>query len=358
MTTLLRDAFVSFGAEFGVQDEVELPLRCGGAGAEYEAARETLAIADGGDRGWLEMRGGDVSDFLQRLLSSDLRRLAQGGCQRSAMLDAKGKWIADLVLFRWRDASGEDAIGIDLPACRQAAVEQAFERCHFGERLSWRAPECARLLILGPGGAAEAVALGLPAPSAGEDGGTGGILVHDDLLVLRRPDRGAPCVELLGAAARVAELARALCARGAVPTGLVVLDILRVEAGEPRWGTDFDGESTLPESNEWRRASLAKGCYTGQEVVARVNTYGEAPRQLCRLRFDHGETPLHGCALVDADGKALGRVTSWVWSPLADAPIGLGVVRRAAAATGVRVWAVAGEAVLGATVEVPAKVFG
>ncbi len=92
----------------------------------------------------------------------------------------------------------------------------------------------------------------------------------------------------------------------------------------------FDSESILPESGEWQRASLAKGCYAGQEVVAKVDTYGEAPRQLVCLDFGKNEEPLHGATLHDTESKAVGTVTSWVWSPMRNRAIGLGIVKRRA----------------------------
>ncbi|RMH02709.1 MAG: aminomethyl transferase family protein [Planctomycetota bacterium] len=342
METPLHELFTSWGAEFGRLDGVELPLRVAGAGPEYEAAREGTALFDGGDRGWLEIEGEDAVDFLQRLLSSDVPALGDGGWQWSALLDGRGHWVADLILFRFGDR-----IEIDLPASREDAVEQALDRLHFGERLAWRRPRPARLLVAGPG--AEAAVAGLGLPPAGEG----------PIQVLRRPDRGVECLELLGPPEEVAAHGERLRAAGAVPAGLVALDILRVEAAEPRWGTDFNETVTLPESNEWRRVSFTKGCYPGQEVVARVNAYGEAPRQLCRLRFDGGTTPLAGCPLVDEEGKRLGRVSSWVWSPLRDEPIGLGTVRRRAAHNGARLLAAADDgARVGVTVEVPEKVHG
>ena len=351
METPLHSLFHSWGADFAEQDGVHLPLRAGGVGAEYEAARDGLALFDGGDRGWLEMTGADAPAFLQRLLSSDVDALEAGGGQWSALLDAKGKWLADLLLYRFaRD--GEEHFGLDLPASRQQAVHETFDRLHFAEKLSWSAPGHARLLLTGAGAEDGLRALRLPLPPPAE----AAALPHEELVILRRPDRGAPCLELLGPAGRVAALAEELRQAGGEPSGLVVLDILRVEAFEPRFGADFDGETSLPESNEWRRASFTKGCYPGQEVVARVNTYGESPRQLCRLRFDEGTRPLTGCELVDEGGKKLGAVSSWVYSPLQDAPIGMGTLRRKAAETGFRLWAVAGDQRVGCTVTVPEKV--
>ena len=317
-TTPLHELYQTWGADFLEVAGRQLPLRVSGAGQEYQAARESLALADGGDRGLVQMRGADLIDFLQRTLSSDLSKLAPGGGQWSALLDGKGHWITDLLLFRLPDEDGEPALLLDCPQDRVGALLQRVDMLHFGERIKWQAWEGARLLTLGPG--SQATEFGIE--SAAELG--------EDCLWISRSDRGVLCRELVGPPATVCREAERLQAEGAVPTGWVVLDILRVEGGNPRWGTDFDGDSILPETGEWQRASLAKGCYAGQEVVAKVDTYGEAPRQLCLLDFGSHEQPLRGAAIHDAEDQPVGVVTSWVWSPLRDRAIGFGIIKRRA----------------------------
>lgn len=327
----LQPLFLEFGAEFLEVAGRELPLRVVGAGAEYQAARESLAIADGSDRGLIRMHGADLIDFLQRTLSSDLGKLQAGGGQWSSLLDGKGHWISDLLLFRLDDEEGHPVILIDCPHDRVATLLQRIDMMHFGEAITFEELPRARLLTLGP--ASQALEFGI---EAAED-------ISAECLWISRPDRGVLCRELIGPLDAVRAVAEALYAEGAVPTGWVVLDILRVEAAQPRWGTDFDGESILPETGEWHRASLAKGCYAGQEVVAKVDTYGEAPRQLVLLDFGENAQPLRGAALQDAEDKAVGTVTSWVWSPLRDRAIGLGIVKRRALREGSELRAISGE---------------
>ena len=360
--TPLHALFERWGAEFLCEYGLQRPLRVRGAGPEYEAARTGVALADGGDRAWLQIDGADAEEFLQRVLSSDLRALAPGAGQWSAMLDGKGHWVSDLLLYRLPGAL--PSFGMDLPAVRAAAMTARLELLHFSEELAWTVSDAARLLVLGPQGAAQLAAAGvaLPPELAATDGFRCATVTRaatpDALLVLRRPDRGAECLELIGAAGSLVTLAEELQAAGAVPCGLVALDILRVEAFQARWGDDFDEQDTLPNCNEWRRASLSKGCYAGQEVVAKINTYGEAPRQLCRLRFDGGPQPLRGAELFDADGKAVGAVRSWVWSPQAEQGVGLGMLRRRAAVDGASLVAHLGELRVTARVEVPGKELG
>ncbi|MCH2101004.1 MAG: hypothetical protein MK209_03680 [Planctomycetes bacterium] len=314
----LKPLFQDFGAEFIKISGRELPLRVVGAGIEYQSARESLALADGSDRGLIRIQGADMIDFLQRTLSSDVSKLEVGGGQWSSLLDGKGRWISDLLLFRLPNVDGHPVILLDYPQDRASTLLQRIEMMHFGESLYFEELALARLLTLGPG--SQALEFGVELAENLDEG----------CFWISRPDRGTLCRELIGPIDTVRANAEQLHADGAVPTGWVVLDILRVEAAQPRWGTDFDSESILPESGEWQRASLAKGCYAGQEVVAKVDTYGEAPRQLVCLDFGKNEEPLHGATLHDTESKAVGTVTSWVWSPMRNRAIGLGIVKRRA----------------------------
>lgn len=321
----------------------------------YEAALQGLALADGGSRAWLEMRGPDSADFLQRVLSSDLRRLAAGGGQWSALLDGHGHWIADLLLFRL-GAAADEVFGLDVDATLLTTLAQRLDMLRFGERLSWGDPAAqpARLLLLGPEAAAALSARGLPAPPDREGFG---IVRHGAHLLLRRPDRGAPCVELLGSRAELASLEQDFLTAGAARADAEALETLRIEAFIPRHGADFDAETTLPVSGEWRRASVTKGCYSGQEVVARINTYGEAPRQLCRLHFEDG-ADMRGAELMDETGRSSGTVSSWALSPRLGHGVGLGTLRRRAAVNGAQLTAVREAGRSRVRVEVPVKQLG
>lgn len=356
LSTPLEGLFREWGADFLEMDHIRLPLRIAGAGQEYEAARCAVMLADGGDRSWVEMRGYDLLDFLQRILSSDVRKLTEGSGQWSAMLDGKGHWIADLLLYRLAAPEGEVCVGVDIPTeCLKIFLEKV-ETYHFAEDLEWRTPKPTRLLLLGPGAAERLEALGWDCTGDDEFAN----LQRGDLRLLRRPDRGSPCWDLQGPTEEIIALAQQLRSDGAVPGGWVALDILRVEDARPRWGADFDHQVTLPASNEWHRASLEKGCYAGQETVAKIHTYGEAPRQLCRLRFEGPPLPLSGAEIRDEEGHKMGRVTSWVWSPQENAAVGLGMVRRRLAVEGQTVQAIHPEdgRAVPAVVSVPEKRLG
>jgi folate-binding protein YgfZ len=131
-----------------------------------------------------------------------------------------------------------------------------------------------------------------------------------------------------------------------------VLEALRIEAGVPRWGVDMD-ENTIPDEAglEKRAINYDKGCYIGQETIARIKTYGHVNRQLVQLALTGRDLPARGDKIV-ADGREVGQVTSAVFSSRLGKPLALGYVRREWAATGVtlkwnnqpvEVWKVCGE---------------
>lgn len=307
-------------------------------------------LISGDDRAWISMRGKDAPDFLQRILTSDVHKLTPGSGQWSAMLDGKGHWISDVLLYALPDAEAVPNFGLDVPAACAAIVLQKLEMMHFGEDLRFEATDLKQLLILADGAPAHVFGV----ENANEHG--------PDTWILQRPDRGVTCTSHLLPSDAVAECTKALLQAGAVEGDAATLEHLRIRAFRPRWGADFDGETTLPNSNEWQRSSITKGCYAGQEVIAKINTYGEAPRQLCHLHFAQAPegVDLAGAELRDSKGKRMGKLSSY--TQLQDgSAVGLGMLRRRAAVQDAEVLAVLeGEHAVqvAAVVHLPEKIFG
>jgi folate-binding protein YgfZ len=141
-------------------------------------------------------------------------------------------------------------------------------------------------------------------------------------------DLFVPASAMRGMAARLLERGGRLC-------GWQALETARIEAGLPRFGADMDETNLAPEALDTRAISYSKGCYIGQEVIARVRTHGQVAKALRGLRLGGGEkeTPARGAKLFLGD-KEVGSITSAVWSPALRANIALGYVRREANQTG------------------------
>jgi folate-binding protein YgfZ len=117
--------------------------------------------------------------------------------------------------------------------------------------------------------------------------------------------------------------------QGGSPIGYRALDMLRLEAGVPWFGADFDERHIPQEAGvESTHVSFTKGCYTGQEIVERVRSRGHVNRRLTGLLFNTAEAPKPGTAIFASDGTEAGRVTSATFSPLAGKAIGMAYLRR------------------------------
>jgi folate-binding protein YgfZ len=132
------------------------------------------------------------------------------------------------------------------------------------------------------------------------------------------------------------KIVNGLVAEGFVVAGLPVFEATRIEAGMPRFGVDFNEENLPQEVGRDREAiSFTKGCYLGQETVARIDALGHVNQQLVQVRFFGSEVPANGVVLT-REGRNVGRVTSAAFSPTLEAAIALAMVRREANSLGTR----------------------
>jgi folate-binding protein YgfZ len=200
-------------------------------------------------------------------------------------------------------------------------------------RVSDRTTDVAIYRLAGPRAAAVVIAAGLEAPPA-----PGRVLQGRDDLEMARATEAAPfALQLTVPAAQGERLAARLVAAGAVASDGAALELMRILAGWPRLGAEVD-EKTIPQEvryDEIGGVSYTKGCYTGQETVARLHFRGHANRQLRGLLFDPEPpaAPAEGWSVVSHLDRDVGRVTSLAFVPApgvtgAGRWIGLAVIRR------------------------------
>jgi len=303
---------------------VSAPADCQ-APAGYEAARVDAAWRRRPEREVLEVAGPDRVRFLHNLTTADVRALAPGEAGRAFVTTVQGRVVADADLL----ALAESILML-LPAGRSEAVAEHFGRYRIVERVEIAPrPDLAVAELRGPRAGERLAAAGLAmAPAAGshapiELGGA-------TLRLLRRTAAG-PRFEAIGEPAALA-LARAALAGAAAPLGLAELspegaEALRVEAGELAFGVDYGPDNFPQESGEAGAISYAKGCYLGQEVVARIHYRGGVQRLPRGLRF-LDRLPEPGTPLL-LEGREAGRATSVARSPRFGA-LGLALVHRRA----------------------------
>jgi folate-binding protein YgfZ len=289
---------------------------------ELEALRHGAAVAPAPAADRLELVGADARRFLNGYVTADVANLANDGVARGYLTDGKGHVLADFDL-----ATAGDRLVLRLPAERGAAIREHLARYQLAARVELAAPAAlGRVVLRGAGAAAVLAATGAPEPGRGRcvAAELGGVAV--EVLALERP--GGPRFELwprtpAGAPALVA----ALVAAGANAVSAAALEVARVEDGELAFGVDY-GEDAFPqELGDPGAVSFTKGCYLGQEVVARIHYRGGVQRRSSGLRFGSGP-PAPGAALL-FDGREVGRVGSVARSPRHGA-IGLALIHRRA----------------------------
>jgi folate-binding protein YgfZ len=280
---------------------------------------EGCGLLDRSERGKLALTGPDAATFLQGQVSNDVEGLAPGtGCY-AAFLTPKGKMLGDIRILRT-----EDELLLDTERLALQALFNMIRRFSLGYQaeLHKRTLERGMLSLIGPHAAELAGAGGLPPEEHAH-------------AVLAIPGAGVPArairtdvgVDLLCRAEETAALRAALEQAGATAVSEAAAECLRIERGRPRYGIDLD-DTVIPQEaglNE-RAVSFTKGCYVGQETVARLYYRGKPNRQLRGLRLS--EATQSGEAL-GFEGRVVGRVTSVASSPRLG-PIALGFVRREA----------------------------
>ncbi|MGH7268362.1 MAG: aminomethyltransferase family protein [Candidatus Rokuibacteriota bacterium] len=321
----LHDLHARLGARFGEADGHLVPLDYGDPTGEHRAVREAVGLVDRSHRGKVEATGRDRAAFLQGMLSSDVKSLVPGqGCP-AAFLDAHGK-VVSLMLVHCLP----DRLGLEMDRPLVAPTLAALDRFLISERVEFEdASDRAGILTLAGPGARAAVEKALDqaipelSPASHVTRQVDGLAVR----VVRTAEAGEEGYDLWCAPGGLARLWEAAAAAGARPVGWEAWETLRVEAGRVRHGADVDAGTLVMEVPLEHAYSLNKGCYIGQEVIARVTYRGHVNRKLVGFRFPDARAPRPGAAVL-VDGQEVGRITSAVVSPALGRGLALGFLRR------------------------------
>jgi folate-binding protein YgfZ len=284
---------------------------------EYAAATTACGLLDRSGRGKLALTGADAREFLQGQVSNDILGLAPGtGCY-ATLLTPKGKMLADLRIL---DAGEEILLDTERVALQE--LFNVIRRFSLGHdvTLHKRTLERGLLSLLGPDAARVAGAQALAAEEHAHVGVRVGTLEARAI----GTDVG---VDLLCDATDTEALAEELVRAGAQPISEQTADTIRVERGRPRYGIDLD-DTVIPQEAglNARAVSFTKGCYVGQETVARLNYRGKPNRHLRGLRLS---APATTGAEITFEDRIVGRLGSVAQSPSLG-PIALALVRREA----------------------------
>lgn len=322
---------------------VEVPQVFGELEIEYAAIRKHAGLMDQATRATIELTGGDRLDFLNRMLTQELKGLAPGSVRRAFWLNRKGRIDADVQVVH---LAGRTLIDVDILAIERTATSLGSFIITEDAALRDLSGQTYRLAIHGPTTTELLSGLGASLPS---EGGAIEATLADAAVTLWRSDAtGEIGVEVLCAmrdAARLyttllelagEEASGAAALRAGDPSSLHrrvrlarvgwhAFNMARIEGGTPLYNIDFGQESLPAESGVLAdRVSFTKGCYLGQEIVARMHSRGHPKQCLVALRLDRvidqatGEAslPAGGSPVLDAGGAPVGAVTSSTVAPM------------------------------------------
>ena len=293
---------------------------------EYHAARTGAALRDAQASFRLYMRGADHLDFLHRMTSNDFHNLQLGHGLEAVFIEQRARILDLATCYR-----SPDSTALILSPDSRATIPAWLDRFIFAEALELadRTDETAMFELIGPH-AVRLVSHLLDADLAKfQDHQLLDPQVVDGLWLART---AGPGLRAFGPPAAVEPLWQRLTTAGAHPIGAATWEILRVEQGLPLLERELTQDYNPWEAGLDRAIHLDKGCYIGQEVIARLDTYDKVKQHLVGLRLSDAELPATGQPLRDG-AREVGRITSAVHSPSLG-PIALAYVRRSACAEG------------------------
>ena len=325
-------------------DAMNTPSTTGAQDAEIDALLDGDGLADLSARTQIEVTGADRASFLHNLSTNEIRKLKPGGGCEAFFCDARGHIQAHAYIF-----CREQSLVIDSVPGAADVLMPHLDRYLIREdvQLTDRSGEWCELLLAGPNsGELLARLTGVdPAALAGRVATVEASLANCDVQIR--------CFDLLGPGTYAIVAMRtdrdaiwkALTATGAIPCGDQAIEVLRIAAGSPLNGVDITSRNLPQEvARDDRTISFVKGCYLGQETVARIDALGHVNRLLCGLRFSFagsGDLPAAAGMALTVGGQSVGEVTSAARSTRLG-QVGLGYVRREHAAPGSRLESPAG----------------
>ena len=330
----LRGENESLGAAMGEWFGCRLPSRYGEISAEIEAAQKHVALFDTNFRSFLSLTGPDRERYLNAVTTADIKLLAEGqGCV-GLLLNPQGHILAEIETHAMKDQ-----LLLVTHTSVLARTRETLERFIIMDdcALDDASALYGSLAVEGPGAPALIEKFCRPAPPAMPAWSHLSVEISGiPCTVVRRSfysaAEGGTGFELFAEPANLVSIWKALLdaarAHGGAPVGYEALNVLRLEAGIPWFGYDFNDKALPHEAAlENSHISYTKGCYTGQEIVERVRSRGHVNRRRTMLLFQGSGAPPAGTLLL-ASGAEAGVVTSAAFSPNLKAGIGMGYVRR------------------------------
>ncbi len=326
------------GAHFREDDGWSLPLHFGKPLEEYQSVRSRAGLFDLCHRSLLRFTGPDRVSFLQGMVSNDIEKLTPGQGTAAAVLDIHGKILADI-----RILCAQDYLLLDLWESLKEKIVNHLNRYLIADEVEIDdlTDRCGILSVQGP--SSRDLLEGL----LGTDKLPSTDLSHAEyqtgdgktrlIRATHTGEEGFDIIlekkELLPIVSSIQEKGKPFSAQW---VGCQVQEVLRIEAGIPRYGVDMDEDNLLLETGLDRAVSFKKGCYLGQEVIERIHSRGHVNRKLIGIVLE-GDSAAMPADAIHAEKQQIGNVTSSVISPALKGPLALGYVHRGFTSPGTRV---------------------
>ena len=303
---------------------------------EYRAITEGVGLHDSSYTGRLKATGEDALDLINRLSTNGIVNLAPGQGAPTILTTDRGRILDLLGVVN----TGDYVLLVTSPDCQQAVIDW-LDKYTIMEDLTVEdiSEETAAFTLCGPACAAALASVMAPEVAAGDLEGMGayaaleGSIDGQAVLITRRPLGDMAAFDVVVETGSAALVWETLATAGATPVGLDAFNAALVQNAVPRHGREMGDAYNPLEAGLIGSVDFAKGCYIGQEVIARLDTYQKVQRYLVRLRFSEDATVEEGAGL-ELDGLRVGQVTSLATIPSTGQLAGLGYVRTARANPG------------------------
>ena len=329
MTNPLTLHHEKLGARFG---PAQTPLYYTDPVQEYWTVRNSAGIIDLSHLGRLTLAGKDRVSFLNGLLTNDMTQLKEENGVHSALLNTKARVLADLYLY-----NQENGVLVDTGESPAEKVKGLLDQFIITEDVQIRdsTQELLQVTVQGPKSSqAFKEVLGLDLQGLTQ-------LAYKTLgpsIIIARDRTGLGGYDIIVPRDEAEAVWQSFLLKGGDlggPVGLETLDVLRLEKGLPKYGVDVDENVIVLEAGFNDAISFTKGCYMGQEVVARATHIGRVNKKLVQLEID-AKTPPGPKSKLMSDGKETGFLTSSAFSPGRGKVVGLGYVQRDIAVEGAK----------------------
>lgn len=328
----LHEVFEKLELNFIVVDGLLTPTDFGDTLREYRAVREAGAgLLDLSARARFRVTGTEAILFLNGLITNDMKVLAENEWMPALFPNVQGRLIASVRVLRLPDTTAEkDGVPVFLLDTEAATHDQVFQTIsRFTLAGDFKVEDLTELTtcISIQGKAAKSIVQrtsGIASPL--EANQLRRIKWNDsELILVHCTHTSEDGYDIFVDASAAADLWDRLLLEGAQPTGSNTFEVLRIEAGIPRFGVDMNDEMVVSETNLDDAISFTKGCYIGQEIVARIKYRGHVAKKITGVVFDSSAEA--GEKLSAADGKEVGVITSVTFSPTLGKWSALAVVR-------------------------------